>query len=91
MAAYSISYHSDVPKDVERIPKNVRQIIARAIEERLSSDPVKFGEPLRRSLRGYRKLRVGDYRIIYEVKGRNVLVLLVGHRKDVYERTTGRI
>ncbi|MEW6096323.1 MAG: type II toxin-antitoxin system RelE/ParE family toxin, partial [bacterium] len=40
--------------------------IRKAIEQRLATDPVKYGEPLRRSLQGYRKLRVGDYRVIYK-------------------------
>ena len=67
MAAFNIIYHPDILQDVARIPKNIRQIIARAIDERLGTDPVQFGEPLRRGLRGFRKLRVGDYRIIYEI------------------------
>ena len=91
MAAYTLVYHPDIPQDVARIPKNIRQIIARAIEERLGTDPLQFGEPLRRGLQKYRKLRVGDYRIIYEVNGQNVEVLLIGNRKDVYEDAPRRV
>jgi len=42
--------------------------IQSAIEKRLLTDPVKFGIPLRSTLRGYRKLRVGDYRVIYKIE-----------------------
>ena len=91
MAAYTLVYHPDIPQDVARIPKNIRQIIARAIEERLGTDPLQFGEPLRRGLQKYRKLRVGDYRIIYEVNGQTVEVLLIGNRKDVYEDAPRRV
>lgn len=84
---YNIFYHPDIPKDdLPSIPENMKQRIARAIEERLLQDPVRFGRPLRRSLRGYRKLRVGDYRIIYKVEGRKIAVLNIGHRKDVYKK-----
>ena len=91
MAAYRIVYHPDIPQDIARIPKNIRQIIARAIEERLGSDPVQFGEPLRRGLQRYRKLRAGDYRIIYEISEQDVDVLLIGNRKDVYEKAPRRV
>ena len=43
-----------------------------------------YGQPLRRGLKGYRKLRVGDYRIIYRVEGEYVVILKIGHRKEVY-------
>ena len=85
MASFNIIYHPDIRQDIARIPKNIRQIIARAIEERLGTDPEQFGEPLRRGLHGFRKLRVGDYRIIYEINKQNVEILLIGHRKDAYE------
>jgi mRNA interferase RelE/StbE len=91
MAIFNILYHPDIPKDIARIPLNIRQIIARAIDERLGSDPVQFGEPLRRGLHGYRKLRVGDYRIIYEINKHDVQVLLIGNRKDVYDKAPRRV
>ncbi len=47
--------------------------------------PQEFGEPLRRTLKGYWKLRVGDYRVIYKVIGITVLILRIGHRREVYE------
>ncbi len=91
MASYNIIYHPDIPQDVARIPKNIRQIIARAIDERLGTDPVQFGEPLRRGLQGFRKLRVGDYRIIYQISKQTVEILLIGDRKDVYKMAPRRV
>lgn len=32
------------------------------------------------------RLRVGDYRVIFELKGNLIIILLVGHRKNVYEK-----
>jgi mRNA interferase RelE/StbE len=91
MASFNIIYHPDIPQDVARIPKNIRQIIARAIDERLGTDPVQFGEPLRRGLQGFRKLRVGDYRIIYQISKQTVEILLIGDRKDVYKMAPRRV
>ncbi|MGE3623865.1 MAG: type II toxin-antitoxin system RelE/ParE family toxin [Bdellovibrionales bacterium] len=74
-------------KDVPALPKCMRARIKKAIEERLMIDPVSYGKPLQHSLKGHRRLRVGDYRIIYTIdpEKRNVSVLAIGHRKDIYE------
>lgn len=88
---YRIFYHPDVKKeDLPAIPSNIRQRIKRAIEERLLNEPLKYGSPLKRSLRGYRKLRIGDYRVIYRIEEDAVVVLKIGHRKDVYNKVVLR-
>ena len=50
-------------------------------------DPIKFGLPLKRNLKGLMKLRVGHYRIIYSVQKNTitVFVIKIGHRKEVYK------
>lgn len=74
-------------KDYEKIPPAVREIIRKAIEKKLTVDPNTFGKPLRYSLKGYRRLRVGEYRIIYKVDEDRVIVIIVDidRRKDIYE------
>lgn len=89
---YSLFYHPDIRgKDLPVIPVNIKDRIKRAIEQRLLFDPVKYGDPLKRGLRGYRKLRVGDYRIIYRVDKEKIAILKIGHRKDVYHEVYLRI
>ncbi len=85
---YSIVYHEDVVKrDIPKLSGGARPIIQRAIEEKLGLDPISFGKPLRYTLRGARRLRVGDYRIIYRIveDKHQVLIITIGHRRDVYE------
>lgn len=74
-------------KDFEKISPPMRKIIREAIEKKLTIDPVKFGKPLKYGLKGYRRLRVGDYRVIYRVDEQKVIVIIVeiDHRKDIYE------
>ena len=79
-------YHPEVARDIAGFPRNIKSRIQKAIEARLILDPVKFGEPLRRSLSGFRKLRVGDYRVIYRIQGQTVIILKIGHRKEVYKK-----
>ena len=89
---YELLYHPDVFKeDIRHIPANIKKRIRTAIETRLQNDPVLYGQPLRQSLKGHRKLRVGDWRIIYRVESSNVIILKIGNRKDVYEDVFRRI
>ena len=50
-------------------------------------DPIGFGKPLRYSLKGHRRLRVGDYRIVYRIAAdkKIVVIIAIKHRKDIYE------
>lgn len=85
---YRIDYlDSVVAEDIPSLPKGMRVLIKRAIEERLAIDPVGLGKPLRYSLKGHRRLRVGDYRIVYRIdhETRLVTIVVIKHRKDVYE------
>ena len=77
-------YHEEVLDDVRSIPVNIRERIKSAIEGRIAVDPLKYGEPLRRSLAGHRKMRVGDYRVVYQIFGEEIRIWTIDHRKKVY-------
>lgn len=62
-----------------------------AMASRLAAAPEQYGDPLRRQLRGYHKLRVGDYRIVYRIVGHEVWVLGVGHRRSIYDWIRNRL
>ncbi|MBI4381972.1 MAG: type II toxin-antitoxin system RelE/ParE family toxin [candidate division NC10 bacterium] len=74
-----------VAEDLAELPANIRARIIRAIESRLMTEPTRYGIRLRQSLGGLWKIRVGDYRIVYEIEGEKVTVWAIRHRKDVYE------
>ena len=72
--------------DLPKISKTDRSKIKQAIEERLAHDPIFFGKPLRYSLKGCRRMRVGPYRIIFKIDSQNVILILkISHRKTVYK------
>lgn len=90
--AYEIRYHPEVADDdLPKLPANMRERIARAIETRLTTEPERYGAALRGTLRGHRKLRVGDYRVVFKVTANEVLVLAVMHRRRVYEDVEERV
>jgi mRNA interferase RelE/StbE len=85
---YRIEYlESVVTDDIPRLSKAAQQRVRRAIESKLASHPLEFGKPLRYSLKGARRLRVGDYRVIFTVEPDEVvLIVKVGHRREIYAR-----
>jgi mRNA interferase RelE/StbE len=88
---FTVRYHPQVrDEDIPRLSKDVRQRVRKAIEERLATSPHEYGQPLRKTLKGYWKLRVGDYRVVYRIEKQTVVVLGIRHRKDIYEEIEER-
>lgn len=84
---YKIEYVESVKDDLSSISKSNKEQIRKAIEKKLATNPIEFGKPLQYSLKGLRRLRVGDYRVIFRIEEENktVLIVKVGHRGEVYE------
>jgi len=80
-----VRYHPKVKnEDIPRLNSNKAIRIENAIRKRLIVNLIKYGYYLRGSLKGYRKLRVGDWRIIYRVIDKEIRIIAIGNRKDVY-------
>ncbi len=83
--AYNIVYKNSVQRDLKKLSKAENRRILDQIEKELSKNadtyPVLKGE-----FAGLRKYRVGDYRVIYAILGEDVLILRIGHRRDVYKK-----
>lgn len=84
---YRIEYLEQVRKDLKPISKSDKEKIRSSIESKLSANPIEFGKPLQYSLKGLRRLRVGDYRVIFQIDQSNriVLVIKIGHRREIYD------
>ena len=88
---YKLIYHPDVKKtDLPKIDNQNNTINKLAIEERLAVQPEAYGKPLQRSLKGYWKLRVGDFRVVFKIIGDEILILAVMHRKNIYSKVKKR-
>jgi mRNA interferase RelE/StbE len=89
---YHLIYHADVEKiDLPRINAKNKSMIKRAIEERLTTKPEVYGKPLQRTLKGYWKLRVGEYRIIFKTFGNELRIYGIIHRKKAYQDIGKRV
>ncbi len=82
---WNVLYDPAVLDDVRGIPANLQGRIRRAIETRLRVAPDQYGERLSKDLHGLWKLRVGDYRIVFEIdpKAHVVTVLGIRQRKEI--------
>ena len=84
---YHLIYHPDVKKiDLKEIDSKNKVMIKRAIEERLAIHPEIYGKLLQRSLRGFWRLRVGEYRIVYKISERKITILGIINRKKFINR-----
>ncbi len=83
--AYQIKLKKSVLKDLKKLNPGVAEKILKVVEEKLSDDPFK-GKALKGRYEGLFRLRFGVYRVIYEIRKSElvVLVLRISHRKDAY-------
>lgn len=84
--SWSVRYAASAARQIRKLDPQVRRRIRAAIET-LREDPER-GKPLQLTLKGLRSWRTADYRIVYRIVADRIeiLVLAVGHRRDVYER-----
>lgn len=84
MTKFRLSFKASVAKDLRQIPKRDVQNILKRIEG-LADDPRPSGSEKLSGLERFR-VRQGTYRIIYEIKDQELIVMVVkiGHRRDVY-------
>ena len=71
-------------KELQALPRTTQQRIVKAIDQ-LRERPM-CGKALAGDWKGLRRLRVGNYRVIYGFDGRQILItiLRIGHRREVY-------
>lgn len=82
--SYSISIKQSAAKALEKIPRDERYRIINAIDQ-LGDNPA-AGSILKGEFSGLRRIRVGNYRVVYEVQDQQLIILVIriGHRKEIY-------
>lgn len=89
---YEILYSDEVVKDdLPKLGEPWKSKIQKAIESKLMTHPEIYGKPLRRSLKNYYKLRVGDYRVVFRIEEQKVKVFVIQHQSVVYSIASKRL
>jgi mRNA interferase RelE/StbE len=87
--AWRIEYEDRAVKALDRLDPHNREQIIRYLDTKVLSaqNPRQFGKALQGSMKGLWRYRVGDYRIVCQIRDDRLIVLVVavGHRRLVYQ------
>lgn len=85
---YRVVFSNTALKQLKKLDRPIQKAIKTIVDEILSVHP-ECGKPLQYDLKGHRRIRYMDYRIIYriefEITENTVFIIAIGHRKDIYE------
>lgn len=90
MKAFELLFRPEAVADLAVLPKTDQEQILRVIRERLPHRPASYGKPLSSPLKGLRRIRVGSYRIAYQIIRNTVILWAIKHRKEIYEELEKR-
>ena len=86
---WRVEFDRDAARDLRKLGAEAERLILRFLRERIATveDPRRFGRALARDLKGLGRYRVDDYRIVAAIEDDRfvVLVVTVGHRREVYD------
>lgn len=91
---YKIEFEERAFEDFSKLDGSVKKQIQKYLDKlAMREDPRTLGEPLQENLSAYWKYRVGDYRLVAEIKDDVLVVLMlaVGHRRDIYKNASKRL
>ena len=90
--SYSITLHPLViAQDIPRLDPSLRQTVRDAVREKLTKRPEVYGKPLRYGLKGCWSLRVGDYRVVFQIQQKIVHIVAIIHRRTEYKGVEQRL
>ena len=80
---YKLVYTHRAIKDVQNLDPAIKKRIGKALL-RLEKDPFAHSKRLVDSNLGTYRFRIGDYRVIYDIQGEDIVILRIGHRNSIY-------
>ena len=82
---YRLTYTERAIKDIRKLELKIKERIGKTLL-RYAGDPLKHAEKLTESRLGEYRFRIGDYRAIFDLEDDEIVILRVGHRRDIYKR-----
>jgi len=82
---FVFEFKKKAAKELEKLPLQIRKRILKKLKfYSLQENPLRFAEKLRDRRFGEYRFRIGDYRILCDLEDHRIIILKVGHRKDIY-------
>lgn len=82
---YNLVYTRRAEKDIKKLDPSVKKHIGKSLHK-LQNNPSINSQKLSDPIIGTYRFRIGDYRVIFDIEGCDIVVLKVGHRKEIYKR-----
>ena len=83
--SYRLVYTQKAVRDIDRLDAGVKKRIGTPLL-RFKDNPIQYAERLTDPELGGYRFRIGDYRVIFDIEGKDIIVLRAGHRKEIYKR-----
>lgn len=87
---YTLVITDDFEKQFRKLDRSVQVIVAKWIKKHLenSDDPKASGKALTANLKGYWRYRIGDYRLLVEIKEDELVIVAISiaHRSEIYNQ-----
>ena len=83
--SYRLVYTQKAVRDIDRLDAGVKKRIG-TILLRFKDNPLQYAERLTDPELGGYRFRIGDYRVIFDIEGNDIVVLRASHRKEIYKR-----
>ena len=83
--SYRLVYTRKAVRDINRLDAGVKKRIGTTLL-RFKENPFQYAERLTNTELGGYRFRIGDYRVIFDMVGNDIVVLRAGHRKEIYKR-----
>jgi mRNA interferase RelE/StbE len=80
---YTLIYTQRAERDVAGLDAQTKERIGRTLL-RYQEEPLRYAEKLSDPILGTYRFRVGDYRVIFDLEGTEIVVLRIGHRREIY-------
>ena len=82
---YTLIYTQRAERDIARLDSKTKERIGKTLL-RYQEEPLRYAEKLSDPILGGYRFRIGDYRVIFDIEGNEIVVLRVGHRREIYRR-----
>ncbi len=84
---WQIKFGNEAEKQMRTIDRSASLKIQKYLKERVALNPTSFGKALSINLKGFWRYRIGDYRVVCDLRENELVVLVVkvGHRSKVYD------
>ena len=82
---YNLVYTWRAAKDIKKLDPSTKDKIGNAILK-LQHNPIEYSEKLTDPKIGTYRFRTGDYRVIFDIEEKDIVILMVGHRREIYKR-----